>query len=41
MTVGEPFNPRYGTCGFHPEEIVSKRQDLTGGQKLLYCSITA
>jgi len=35
-TIGEPFNPRYEACGFHPEEIVSRRRDLTDGQKWLY-----
>jgi len=35
-TIGEPFNPRYEACGFHPEEIVARRRDLTDGQKWLY-----
>ena len=33
---GEVFNPRYEACSFHPEEIVSRRRDLTDGQKYLY-----
>src|SRR5258708_37808349 len=32
---GEPFNPRCQSCGFHPEEIVARRHDLTDGQKWL------
>jgi len=36
VIIGEPFNPRYEACGFHPEEIVSRRHDLTDGQKWLY-----
>jgi hypothetical protein len=36
MKPGEPFNPRFEACGFHPEEIVARRRDLTAGQKLLY-----
>jgi hypothetical protein len=36
MKPGEVFNPRFEACGFHPEEIVSRRRDLTDGQKWLY-----
>lgn len=36
MQVGDPFNPRFEECHFHPEEVVSRRRDLTSGQKLLY-----
>ena len=36
MRIGEPFNPRYEACGFHPEEIVSRWRDLTVGEKWLY-----
>src|SRR5690242_5042731 len=36
MHPNEPFNPRFEACGFHPEEIVARRRDLTVGQKWLY-----
>ncbi len=36
MKPGEPFNPRFEACGFHPEEIVARRRDLTAGEKFLY-----
>jgi len=36
MKPGDAFNPRFEACGFHPEEIVSRRRDLTDGQKWLY-----
>ena len=36
ISFGQPFNPRYEACGFHPGEIISKRHELTDGQKLLY-----
>src|ERR1700687_1445403 len=35
MKPGDAFNPRFESCGFHPEEIVSRRHDLTDGQKWL------
>jgi len=36
MSPRAQFNPRFEACGFHPEEIVARRRDLTAGQKLLY-----
>ena len=36
MKLGEPFNPRFDACRFRPEELVTKRRELTDGQKLLY-----
>jgi len=36
MTAGTQFNPRFEAFGFHPEEIVARRPDLTPGQKFLY-----
>ncbi|HEV2201724.1 MAG TPA: hypothetical protein VGR73_18035 [Bryobacteraceae bacterium] len=36
MKPGQPFNPRFEACGFHPEEIVARRRDLADGQKWLY-----
>jgi hypothetical protein len=36
MKPGDAFNPRFEACGFHPEEIVARRRDLTDGQKWLY-----
>jgi len=35
MTIGEPFNS-LEACGFHPEEIISRRHNLTDGQRFLY-----
>ncbi len=36
MNQGEQFNSRFEACGFHPEETVARRLDLTDGQKWLY-----
>jgi hypothetical protein len=33
--AGQPFNPSYKICGFHPPEIVRRRADLKQGPKLL------
>jgi len=36
MKPGDVFNPRFEACSVHPEEVVSRRRDLTDGQKYLY-----
>jgi biotin operon repressor len=35
-TIGEPFNPGKGSCGFWPEDIVDRQRDLGDGPKRTY-----
>ena len=36
MKSADTFNPRYEACGFHPEEVVGRRRDLSEAAKRLY-----